>query len=140
MNAARPACGSLRVAAPLRLTALLSLVAMAAACGNDVVEEPVVPPGPPPIPAVTMTIENLTYPGTPPITPGAQITVVNNDLVMHSITSKRPGLFDYDIAPGQTVTFRAPVDVGSHPFFCRYHGLMDGWLSVREPLGSEPVH
>ncbi|MEU2256857.1 hypothetical protein [Nocardia xishanensis] len=140
MNAARPARGWSRPAAPLRLATILSLVAVAASCGNDVVEEPAVPPGPPPIPAVTITIENLAYTGTPPITPGAQITVVNHDLVMHSVTSKRPGLFDHDIAPGQTVTFRAPVEVGSHPFFCKYHALMDGWLSVRQPLGSEAIH
>ncbi|WP_431956881.1 hypothetical protein [Nocardia lijiangensis] len=134
MNASRPA------GRPLRVAAALTLVVVAAGCGNDEVEEPVVPPGPPPIPAVTMTIENLTYPGTPPITPGAEITVINNDLVVHSITSKRPGLFDHDIAPGRTVTFRAPDEVGSHPFFCRYHGLMNGWLSVRQPLGSDSIH
>ncbi|MEV0033994.1 hypothetical protein [Nocardia sp. NPDC050793] len=123
-----------RVAAPLRVAAVLALVVMVAACGNDVEEDSAAaaPPGPPPIPAVTITIENLEYTGTPPITPGARITVVNNDLVMHSITSKRPGLFDYDIAPGETVTFPAPGDIGSHPFYCRYHGLMDGWLSVRQ--------
>ncbi|WP_068067836.1 hypothetical protein [Nocardia xishanensis] len=134
MNAAGAAARGLLAAAPLRVAAVLALVVLAAACGNDAGEESAAaaPPGPPPIPNVTITIENLQYPGTPPITPDAQITVVNNDLVMHSITSKRPGLFDHDIAPGQTVIFRAPGEIGSHPFYCKYHGLMDGWLSVRQ--------
>ncbi|WP_067838851.1 hypothetical protein [Nocardia lijiangensis] len=116
------------------MAVVLTLLVVAAGCGGEAEEEPAVvpPPGPPPIPAVTITIENLQYTGTPPITPGAKITVANHDLVVHSITSKRPGLFDHDIAPGRNVTFSAPVEIGSHPFFCEYHALMDGWLSVRQ--------
>ncbi|MET8778846.1 hypothetical protein ABZV58_27905 [Nocardia sp. NPDC004654] len=125
-----------RVGRPTRLAAVLALISLAAACGGDSSEEDPAasspPPGPPPIPAVTITIQDLAYPRTPPITPNADITVVNNDLVEHSITSKRPGLFDHDIDPGRSVTFPAPAEIGSHPFYCRYHGLMDGWLSVRQ--------
>ncbi len=109
----------------------LLTVAWVAGCGTS--EESAAPPwsGPAPITAVTITIEHQDYTGTPPITPGAMLTVVNLDSVKHSITSKRPGLFDHEIGPGQTITFTAPDEIGSHPFYCRYHAHMEGALSVR---------
>ncbi|WP_433630219.1 cupredoxin domain-containing protein [Nocardia sp. CA-120079] len=119
---------------PWRLGLAIGLLtfAWAAGCGTS---EEIAPPtssGPAPIPAVTITIDHQNYTGTPPITPGAVLTVVNLDSVKHSITSKRPGLFDHEIGPGQTITFTAPDEVGSHPFYCRYHANMDGALSVRK--------
>ena len=108
------------------------LLGAATACGADeprVPAEP--PPGPPPVPEVVLTIDGADYSRLPPITPGAVITVVNNDLVRHSVTSKRPGLFDELIEPGASRTFLAPVQIGSHPFYCRYHAFMEGWLSIR---------
>ncbi|MFX0575273.1 plastocyanin [Nocardia nepalensis] len=107
-------------------------IVWAAGCGSSG-EESAAPTSsrPAPISAVAITIDHLNYSATPPITPGALLTVTNHDSVKHSITSKRPGLFDHEIAPGQTITFTAPDEVGSHPFYCRYHALMEGWLSVR---------
>lgn len=107
-------------------------IAWAAGCSTSG-EEQAAPtsPGPAPISAVTITIDKQTYSATPPITPGAVITVTNHDLLKHSITSRRPGLFDKEIGPGQTITFTAPEEIGSHPFYCKYFALMDGWLSVR---------
>ncbi|MGW4774258.1 hypothetical protein ACWEO2_40230 [Nocardia sp. NPDC004278] len=108
------------------------VVAWAAGCGTSEEEQAApTPPGPAPISAVTITIDKQTYSATPPITPGAVITVINHDALKHSITSRRPGLFDNEIGPGQTITFTAPDEIGSHPFYCRYFALMDDWLSVR---------
>lgn len=90
------------------------------------------PPGPAPNPAVTITIDDLTYSDLPTITPGAVVTVVNHDQVRHSVTSRRPGLFDKQVEAGQTITFKAPVEIGSHPFYCRYHAFMEGWFSIRQ--------
>ncbi|WP_433525396.1 cupredoxin domain-containing protein [Nocardia pseudovaccinii] len=117
-----------------RIAIGLLTVAWAVGCGTS---EEIAPPtssGPAPIPAVTITIDHQNYTGTPPITPGAVLTVVNLDSVKHSITSKRPGLFDHEIGPGQTITFTAPDEIGSHPFYCRYHANMDGALSVRKAV------
>jgi len=107
-------------------------VAWAAGCGTSG-EETAEPrsSGPAPIPGVTITIDHQNYSATPPITPGAVLTVINHDSVKHTITSRRPGLFDNDVGPGQTITFTAPDEVGSHPFYCKYHALMEGTLSVR---------
>ncbi|MEV4127312.1 hypothetical protein [Nocardia sp. NPDC049707] len=114
-----------------RIAIGLLTAACAAGCGTSEDSAPPAWSGPVPIPAVTITIEHQDYTGTPPITPGAVLTVVNLDSVKHSITSKRPGLFDHEIGPGQTITFTAPDEVGSHPFYCRYHANMEGALSVR---------
>lgn len=114
-----------------RIAIGLLTVVWATGCGTATEIAPPAWSGPAPIHAVTITIEHQNYTGTPPITPGAVLTVVNLDSVKHSITSKRPGLFDYEVGPGQTITFTAPDEVGSHPFYCRYHALMEGALSVR---------
>ncbi|MFI6365958.1 cupredoxin domain-containing protein [Nocardia sp. NPDC050630] len=121
---------------PLRHRIAIGLltVAWAAGCGSSQESAPPTWSGPAPIPTVTITIEHQNYSGTPPITPGAVLTVVNHDSVKHSITSKRPGLFDREIGPGQSITFTAPDEVGSHPFYCRYHANMDGALSVRRSI------
>ncbi|MGW4365351.1 hypothetical protein ACWEKT_06870 [Nocardia takedensis] len=111
---------------------IVVLLGAATACGAE--ETPVppeAPPGPPPVPSVVLTIDGADYSRLPPITPGAVITVVNNDLVRHSVTSGRPGLFDEQIEPGASLTFLAPEEIGSHPFHCRYHAFMEGWLSIR---------
>jgi plastocyanin len=117
-----------------RIAIGLLTVAWAAGCGSAEESAPPTWSGPAPIPTVTITIEHQNYSGTPPITPGAVLTVVNHDSVKHSITSKRPGLFDREIGPGQSITFTAPDEVGSHPFYCRYHANMDGALSVRRSI------
>ncbi|MFI6774189.1 cupredoxin domain-containing protein [Nocardia sp. NPDC050412] len=117
-----------------RIAIGLLITAWAAGCGSS--QESAAPTwsGPTPISAVTITIGHENYSGTPPIAPGAALTVVNHDSVKHSITSKRPGLFDHEIGPGQTITFTAPDEVGSHPFYCRYHANMEGALSVRRSI------
>ncbi|MBH0775462.1 cupredoxin domain-containing protein [Nocardia bovistercoris] len=115
------------------LTVAVGIGVTAAGCGGGETDGIAVAPPvrPPPVAAIVVTIEHQHYGALPPITPGARITVVNNDLVRHSVTSKRPGLFDLVVEPGRAVTFTAPTEIGSHPFYCRYHAFMDGWLSVR---------
>ncbi|MEV0296022.1 cupredoxin domain-containing protein [Nocardia sp. NPDC050710] len=119
-----------------RFMAVAGIVAitLAAACGTSSEEEVAIPtpPGPAPIPDLTITINDLNYSAIPAITPGATITVVNNDAIQHSVTSRRPGLFDHEVQPGRTITFTAPTEIGSHPFHCRYHAFMEGWLSIRQ--------
>ncbi|WP_156371169.1 hypothetical protein [Nocardia arizonensis] len=109
------------------------LLLAVAGCGHGGGDEVVVagPPGPAPISAATIVIEHNAYSGLPPITPGAAITVVNRDLIRHSVTSKRPGLFDHEVEPGHSIHFNAPTEIGSFEYYCHYHALMDGWLSIR---------
>ncbi|MEV6275509.1 hypothetical protein [Nocardia sp. NPDC051832] len=116
----------------IALAATVLAVTLTAACGKS--EPADVPPLPAPAPAgtLTITIDKLGYSVAPPIRPGAVVTVVNNDPVQHSITSRRTGYFDYEVPPGQTVTFTAPAEPGVHPVYCKYHGLMETALTVRQ--------
>ncbi|MGW0246786.1 hypothetical protein ACWDYH_09115 [Nocardia goodfellowii] len=123
------------MAAPRHRVALAATtlaLAVTAACGKSEPPDPPPVPAPAPVPTMTLTIDKLGYSVAPPILPGAVVTVVNNDLVKHSITSRRTGYFDYEIPPRQTRTFTAPAESGVHPFYCKYHARMETALTVRQ--------
>ncbi|MFC9894301.1 plastocyanin [Nocardia sp. NPDC127579] len=115
----------------IALAATALTLALTAACGKSAPPDPPPLPAPAPVVAMTITIDERSFSASRPITPGATVTVVNNDLVRHSVTSKRAGLFDYEILPRETVTFTAPTEPGVHPYFCKYHGFMSQALTIR---------
>ncbi|MET7767844.1 plastocyanin [Nocardia sp. NPDC005366] len=114
------------------MSGILALVSIAACDSSSEQPLAIPPPAPAPISAVTITIDDLAFSSLPTITPGAVVTVVNHDAVRHSVTSRRPGLFDEQVEAYRTITFTAPSEIGSHPFYCRYHAFMEGWLSIRQ--------
>ncbi|MEU8898861.1 hypothetical protein [Nocardia sp. NPDC048505] len=114
------------------LAATTLALALTASCGKSEPPDPPPLPSPAPLAALTLTIEQRVFTVAPPISPGAVVTVVNKDLVRHSVTSDRTGLFDYEIPPEQTITFVAPAEAGVHPFHCKYHAFMDSALTVRQ--------
>ncbi|MEV0245647.1 hypothetical protein AB0H76_03550 [Nocardia sp. NPDC050712] len=116
----------------IALAATTLALALTAACGKTVPPDPPPVPAPAPIASTTITIDERTFSVVPPIRPGAVVTAVNNDQVKHSITSKRAGLFDYEIGPRQTITFTAPAEPGVHPFYCRYHAFMEDSFTIRQ--------
>jgi plastocyanin len=67
------------------------------------------------------------------VSPGAVVTVKNEDSVTHTFTDKAdPKLFTSGpVASGQTKTFKAPDKPGSYPVFCTIHQYMAGTLVVR---------
>ena len=67
------------------------------------------------------------------VSPGAVVTVKNEDSVTHTLTDKTDQtLFNTGpVGPGQTKTFKAPDKPGSYPFFCTIHQFMTGTLVVR---------
>lgn len=83
--------------------------------------------------AARITIKNYTFkPAKLTVRPGAQITVVNQDSVAHTVTATGPKAFDTgDIGPGKTVTFTAPTKAGNYPYTCTIHPYMKASLSVR---------
>jgi plastocyanin len=82
----------------------------------------------------TIIIKNFMFsPASLTVSPGAVVTVRNEDSVTHTVTDKAdPKLFSTgNVAPGTTSTFTAPEKPGSYPVFCMIHQYMTGTLVVR---------
>ena len=81
----------------------------------------------------TVVIKNFAFsPASLTVSPGAAVTVRNEDSVTHTLTDKADSkLFNTGpVSPGQTKTFKAPDKPGSYPFFCTIHQFMIGTLVV----------
>jgi plastocyanin len=81
--------------------------------------------------ADTIVIRNFSFsPMTLKVTPGATVTVDNEDEVAHTLTSSKGGFDTGDIQPHQSKTFTAPNTAGTYPFICSIHQYMSGTLTV----------
>ncbi|MHA7140453.1 cupredoxin domain-containing protein [Arthrobacter sp. Sr33] len=79
---------------------------------------------------VVITVTYFSYQISGPVTPGAEVTVVNKDSAAHTVTSDQEGMFDSVFGPNETVTFTAPSEPGEYSFICTYHPAMVGTLVV----------
>ena len=79
----------------------------------------------------TITIENMAFGEPLTVAPGAEIALVNNDSVEHSVTSDAAGAFDVDVEGKEKGTLTAPSQPGEYPFHCTYHPNMKGTLIVK---------
>ncbi|HYO01116.1 MAG TPA: cupredoxin domain-containing protein [Mycobacterium sp.] len=79
----------------------------------------------------TITISGMAFGDPLTVSPGATITIVNEDSVEHSVTSKPETGFDTDVDGGAQKTFTAPTQPGEYPFICKYHPNMKGTLIVK---------
>jgi plastocyanin len=81
----------------------------------------------------TVTIDATSFkPASLTIAPGDSVIWVNKDLIPHTATSKKPGIFDSgDIAPGKSWkhTFKTASGVD---YVCIYHPTMKGTLAVKK--------
>lgn len=84
-----------------------------------------VPTGP------TITIEGMGFGSLGSVAPGTEITIVNNDEVEHSVTSRTKGLFDVHVEGKGRATLTAPQEPGEYAFYCLYHPAMLGTLTVK---------
>ncbi|WP_454790368.1 cupredoxin domain-containing protein [Mycolicibacterium lutetiense] len=84
-----------------------------------------VPTGP------VIAIEGMGFSALGPVAPGAQITIVNNDEVEHSVTSRTKGVFDVHVDGKGRATLTAPQEPGEYAFYCLYHPAMLGTLTVK---------
>jgi len=114
------------------LTLALCVMVMGAGCGGAETASkesaaPEVASG------VVITIEDFSFsPKTVTVSPGEVVTVVNNDIAGHSVTSDASGAFDTNIiSSGNTVTFTAPQEVGDHGYHCTPHPNMKGTIVVK---------
>lgn len=83
-----------------------------------------VPAGP------VIMIEGMGFSALGPVAPGTQITIVNNDEVEHSVTSRTKGLFDVHVDGKGRATLTAPQEAGDYAYYCLYHPAMLGTLTV----------
>jgi len=78
-----------------------------------------------------LVIKNFAFhPADFTVAPGATITVTNEDSVDHTFTARNRAFNTGDIAPGATVTVKAPTTPGSYPYLCLIHQFMTGVLTV----------
>ncbi len=74
-------------------------------------------------------IKGFKYEGADTVSPGAEITVTNEDIEAHTITADTGNAFDTITKVG-TTTFTAPTEPGTYPYHCIFHGNMKGTLTV----------
>ncbi|MBW5480477.1 cupredoxin domain-containing protein [Streptomyces bambusae] len=81
---------------------------------------------------VRIVIDNFTFsPADLKVSPGAKVTVVNQDSAPHTVTATGDKAFDTGtIAAGATGTFTAPSTPGSYAYLCTIHPSMKGTLTV----------
>lgn len=75
-------------------------------------------------------IKGFKYQGTETVSPGATISVTNEDIEAHTITADTSATFGAVIKAG-TGTFTAPTKPGTYPYHCTFHGNMKGTLTVK---------
>lgn len=82
--------------------------------------------------ASTIVIKDFEYaPANITVSPGATVTVVDQDTSNHTVTAQDRA-FDTGNIPGTaTGTFVAPTASGSYPYLCSIHPFMTGTLTVR---------
>lgn len=86
--------------------------------------------GPAAAAGATITIESMAFGEPLTVAPGAEVRIVNNDSVEHSVTSETAGAFDVEVDGQQKGTLTAPSAPGQYQFHCKYHPTMKGTLIV----------
>ena len=122
--------------------AICLITAMATACGGSgtsseqsgtatATASPAETSGPAAAAGSTITIASMKFGDTVTVSPGAQVTVKNDDTVEHSVTSDDKGKFDVHVDGGEQGTLTAPTEPGEYTFYCVYHPSMKGTLIVK---------
>jgi plastocyanin len=84
-----------------------------------------------PASAITVTIKNFAYhPANFTTSPGATITVTNEDQVIHTLTADNQAFNTGNVTNGAPVTFTAPTQPGTYPFHDLFGSFITGVLTV----------
>ena len=78
-----------------------------------------------------ITIADMKFSAPLTVTPGATVSVVNNDGPEHSVTADEGNAFNVDVDGNGTATFTAPTQPGTYAYHCTYHPSMHGQLIVQ---------
>jgi plastocyanin len=86
-----------------------------------------------PTTANTIVIKNFMFaPMALTVSPGATVTVKNEDSATHTVTASDKKSFDTgNVTSGTTKTFTAPSKPGSYTYICGIHQYMQGTLTVK---------
>jgi plastocyanin len=87
--------------------------------------------GPAAASGAAITIANMSFGAPLTVSPGAQISIKNDDSVEHSVTSDTAGKFNVEVDGKEQGTLTAPTEPGSYAFHCVYHPSMHGTLTVK---------
>ena len=109
--------------------AVATLSALAGCGGSNAVKHsgsttPATPSGP------TIVIKDFKFTVPASVSPGATITVRNEDSVAHTVTATSGHAFDAKVGGSSSTTFSAPTHAGSYSFTCTYHPYMHATLTV----------
>ena len=82
--------------------------------------------------AAAITIKDFAFGDPITVSPGATVTVTNQDTANHTVTADQGQAFDAKVnGGGGTATFTAPSQPGTYAFHCAYHSSMHGTLTVK---------
>ncbi|MGO4190138.1 cupredoxin domain-containing protein [Arthrobacter sp. YAF17] len=81
--------------------------------------------------AAAITIKDFAFGNPLTVSPGATVTVTNQDTAEHTVTADQGQAFDVEVKGGGTATFTAPSQPGTYEFHCTYHPNMHGTLTVK---------
>jgi plastocyanin len=81
--------------------------------------------------AATITIASMNFGAPVTVSPGAEVSIKNNDSAEHSVTSDTAGKFDVDVEGNEEATLTAPSEPGEYAYHCTYHPSMHGTLIVK---------
>jgi len=108
------------------LTLIISAGALGA-CGSSKAGSPSAAA----VSGTSITIKNFAFsPASLSVSPGARLTVHNEDAATHTVTSVSNAFNTGNVAPGATVTFTAPTTPGTYAYICMIHQFMHGTLVV----------
>jgi plastocyanin len=80
----------------------------------------------------TIIIKNFMFsPASLTVSPGAKVTVKNEDSTAHTVTSSMKSFNTGNVAGGATMTLTAPTKPGSYSYICDIHQYMQGTLVVK---------
>jgi plastocyanin len=117
----------------IALVALVSVVTLVTACGSNSRSAATSTGGASaPAAANTIVIDNFMFsPMTLTVSPGATVTVKNQDSTAHTLTATTKQFDTGDIGAGATKTFTAPSKAGTYSYICDIHQYMQGKLTVK---------
>ncbi|MFF8414579.1 cupredoxin domain-containing protein [Streptomyces omiyaensis] len=118
----------------MAIAVLCMLIALAGCSGGTARTSP--SPSTPSTTSVSeerIVIEDFRFePADLTVSPGAKVSVVNEDSAPHTVTAEDPSAFDTStIEGGRTATFTAPSTAGAYRYLCGIHPSMMGTLTVR---------
>jgi plastocyanin len=111
---------------------VLSAALLLGACGRSAPKS-----GSPASPGAAVTgtsisISNFMFsPMSITVSPGATISVTNEDSVTHTLSATAHQFDTGDIAQNQTKTFSAPMRPGTYHYICNIHQYMMGTVTVK---------